>query len=59
MNHSGIVGDMAMTLRLTEEQERAPLLVLAEDLGVPKVRDVGLPDSAAFRPQSSLMGQDD
>jgi death-on-curing protein len=34
------------------------LLVLAEDLGVPKVRDVGLLDSAAHRPQSSLIGQD-
>lgn len=34
------------------------LLVLAEDLAVPKVRDVGLLDSAAHRPQSSLMGQD-
>ncbi|WP_436502195.1 type II toxin-antitoxin system death-on-curing family toxin [Actinokineospora sp. HUAS TT18] len=28
------------------------------DLGVPKVRDLGLLDSAAHRPSSSLMGQD-
>ncbi|WP_156754806.1 type II toxin-antitoxin system death-on-curing family toxin [Actinokineospora pegani] len=34
------------------------LLVLATDLGVPKVRDLGLLDAAAHRPQSSLMGQD-
>jgi death on curing protein len=34
------------------------LLALADDLGVPKVRDLGLLDSAAHRPQSSLMGQD-
>ncbi|MBB5852757.1 type II toxin-antitoxin system death-on-curing family toxin [Amycolatopsis umgeniensis] len=34
------------------------LLALAEDLGVPKVRDLGLLDSAAHRPQVSLMGQD-
>ncbi|WP_158849099.1 type II toxin-antitoxin system death-on-curing family toxin [Saccharothrix deserti] len=34
------------------------LLALADDLGVPKVRDVGLLDSAAHRPRSSLMGQD-
>ncbi|PSL54306.1 death-on-curing protein [Saccharothrix carnea] len=34
------------------------LLALADDLGVPKVRDLGLLDSAAHRPRSSLMGQD-
>ncbi|SDD22010.1 type II toxin-antitoxin system death-on-curing family toxin [Actinokineospora iranica] len=34
------------------------LLALAEDLGVPKIRDLGLLDSAAHRPQTSLMGQD-
>ena len=34
------------------------LLALTEDLGVPKVRDLGLLDSAAHRPRSSLMGQD-
>jgi death-on-curing protein len=34
------------------------LLALAADLGVDKVRDLGLLDSAAHRPQSSLMGQD-
>ncbi|MFI7115632.1 type II toxin-antitoxin system death-on-curing family toxin [Amycolatopsis sp. NPDC049868] len=34
------------------------LLALAEDLRVPKVRDLGLLDSAAHRPRSSLMGQD-
>jgi death-on-curing protein len=34
------------------------LLALADDLGVPKARDVGLLDSAAHRPRSSLMGQD-
>ena len=34
------------------------LLALADDLGVPKVRDLGLLDSAAHRPKSSLMGQD-
>ncbi len=34
------------------------LLALAEDLGVPKVRDLGLLDSAAHRPQVSLMGRD-
>nr|WP_221471941.1 type II toxin-antitoxin system death-on-curing family toxin [Amycolatopsis umgeniensis] len=33
-------------------------MALAEDLGVPKVRDLGLLDSAAHRPQVSLMGQD-
>ncbi|RFA09740.1 death-on-curing protein [Subtercola boreus] len=32
------------------------LLALAEDLGVPSVRDIGLLDSAAHRPQSSLFG---
>jgi death-on-curing protein len=34
------------------------LLNLAADLGVSKVRDLGLLDSAAHRPQTSLMGQD-
>lgn len=34
------------------------LLALADDLGVPKVRDLGLLDSAAHRPRSSLMGRD-
>ncbi|MEU4444700.1 Fic family protein [Actinosynnema sp. NPDC050801] len=34
------------------------LPALADDLGVPKVRDLGLLDSAAHRPRSSLMGQD-
>ncbi|MEJ2855466.1 MULTISPECIES: type II toxin-antitoxin system death-on-curing family toxin [unclassified Saccharothrix] len=34
------------------------LLTLATDLGVPKVRDLGLLDSAAHRPQVSLMGRD-
>ncbi|WP_054056274.1 type II toxin-antitoxin system death-on-curing family toxin [Alloactinosynnema sp. L-07] len=34
------------------------LLTLTVDLGVPNVRDLGLLDSAAHRPQSSLMGQD-
>ena len=34
------------------------LLALADDLRVAKVRDLGLLDSAAHRPQSSLMGQD-
>jgi death-on-curing protein len=34
------------------------LLTLAADLGVPKIRDLGLLDSAAHRPQASLMGQD-
>ncbi|MFE3177779.1 type II toxin-antitoxin system death-on-curing family toxin [Amycolatopsis sp. NPDC059090] len=34
------------------------LLTLAGDLGVPRVRDLGLLDAAAHRPQSSLMGQD-
>ncbi|PWW65422.1 type II toxin-antitoxin system death-on-curing family toxin [Actinokineospora spheciospongiae] len=34
------------------------LLALAADLGVSHVRDVGLLDAAAHRPQSSLMGQD-
>lgn len=34
------------------------LLALAADLGVSKVRDLGLLDAAAHRPQSSLMGQD-
>ncbi|GAA4416606.1 type II toxin-antitoxin system death-on-curing family toxin [Actinokineospora soli] len=34
------------------------LLALAEDLGVPKVRDLGLLDSAAHRPMASFMGHD-
>ncbi|MBN6034549.1 type II toxin-antitoxin system death-on-curing family toxin [Amycolatopsis sp. 195334CR] len=34
------------------------LLTLAADLGVSRVRDLGLLDAAAHRPQSSLMGQD-
>jgi death-on-curing protein len=34
------------------------LLALAADLGVSKVRDLGLLDAAAHRPQSSLLGQD-
>ncbi|QHC59392.1 type II toxin-antitoxin system death-on-curing family toxin [Rathayibacter sp. VKM Ac-2760] len=34
------------------------LLALAEDLGVPHVRDLGLLDSAAHRPQSSLYGRE-
>lgn len=34
------------------------LLALAGDLGVSKVRDLGLLDAAAHRPKVSLMGQD-
>ncbi|WP_410653614.1 type II toxin-antitoxin system death-on-curing family toxin [Amycolatopsis sp. cmx-4-54] len=34
------------------------LLTLAADLGVSRVRDLGLLDAAAHRPRSSLMGQD-
>lgn len=34
------------------------LLALAEDLGVTKVRDVGLLDSAAHRPRSSVLARD-
>ncbi|WP_181775604.1 type II toxin-antitoxin system death-on-curing family toxin [Amycolatopsis pittospori] len=34
------------------------LLALSEDLGVPKIRDLGLLDSAAHRPRTSLMGRD-
>jgi death-on-curing protein len=34
------------------------LLSLAEDLGVASVRDLGLLDSAAHRPQTSLLGQE-
>ncbi|WP_116202467.1 type II toxin-antitoxin system death-on-curing family toxin [Amycolatopsis circi] len=34
------------------------LLTLSADLGVPRVRDLGLLDAAAHRPQSSLMGRD-
>lgn len=42
----------------TEYLELDDLLSLTDDLGVPKVRDLGLLDSAAHRPKSSLMGQD-
>ncbi|GLY66952.1 type II toxin-antitoxin system death-on-curing family toxin [Amycolatopsis taiwanensis] len=34
------------------------LLALAEDLGVPGIRDVGLLDAAAHRPRASVFGQD-
>lgn len=34
------------------------LLALAEDLGVASVRDLGLLDSAAHRPQTSLLGEE-
>ncbi|ABG97667.1 MULTISPECIES: type II toxin-antitoxin system death-on-curing family toxin [Rhodococcus] len=34
------------------------LLALAEDLGVASVRDLGLLDSAAHRPQTSLVGEE-
>lgn len=34
------------------------LLLLSADLRVPRVRDLGLLDAAAHRPQSSLMGPD-
>ena len=34
------------------------LLSLADDLGVPHVRDLGLLDSAAHRPRSSLFGRE-
>lgn len=34
------------------------LLTLATDLGVSRVRDLGLLDAAVHRPQFSLMGQD-
>ncbi len=34
------------------------LLALASDLGVPAVRDLGLLDSAAQRPQTTLYGTD-
>ena len=34
------------------------LLAVAADLGVPKVRDLGLLDSAAHRPKTTLFGQD-
>jgi death-on-curing protein len=34
------------------------LLALADDLGVSKVRDLGLLDAAAHRPRTSLMGHD-
>lgn len=34
------------------------LLTLAADLGVSRIRDLGLLDAAAHRPRSSLMGQD-
>lgn len=43
-----------MTEFLTVED----LLALAADLGVPKIRDLGLLDSAAHRPQTSLMGRE-
>lgn len=34
------------------------LLILTEDLGVGPVRDVGLLDSAAHRPQATILGQE-
>lgn len=34
------------------------LLTLADDLGVSKVRDLGLLDAAAHRPRTSLLGHD-
>ena len=34
------------------------LVSLAEELGVPAIRDIGLLDSAAHRPTSSLYGRD-
>jgi death-on-curing protein len=34
------------------------LLALADDLGVSKVRDLGLLDAAAHRPRTSLLGHD-
>lgn len=34
------------------------LLLLADDLGVSKIRDLGLLDAAAHRPRTSLMGHD-
>lgn len=34
------------------------LLALADDLGVPKIRDLGLLDAAVHRPRTSLMGHD-
>lgn len=34
------------------------LLTLVEDLGVGPIRDIGLLDSAAHRPQSSVLGAD-
>jgi len=34
------------------------LLALAADLGVPTVRDLGLLDAAALRPQTTLYGRD-
>lgn len=34
------------------------LLALADDLGVPHVRDLGLLDAAAHRPASSVLGRD-
>lgn len=43
---------------MTEFLTLEDLLTLAADLGVPKVRDLGLLDSAAHRPQASLMGRD-
>lgn len=43
-----------MTTFLTLED----LLALAQDLGVGPVRDLGLLESAALRPQTSLFGRD-
>lgn len=43
-----------MTVHLTIED----LLVLASDLGVGPVRDIGLLDAAAHRPRSSAFGRD-
>ena len=43
-----------MTRYLSSED----LLTLAEDLGVGPVRDIGLLDSAAHRPQASVFGED-
>ncbi|AKE89183.1 type II toxin-antitoxin system death-on-curing family toxin [Rhodococcus aetherivorans] len=41
-----------------EYLELEDLLALAADLGVPHIRDLGLLDSAAHRPRSSLFGRD-
>lgn len=43
-----------MTVYLTLED----LLALTDDLGVGPVRDLGLLETAAFRPQTSLFGRD-